>query len=93
MFGVLSAVVTCPLDTLKVASGLLVFVGLWVMDMIVVSSIDRRLEMILVSVSASRELVASSSTKTGFLRYIARAMPIRCLWPPLKFVPRSPTLV
>ena len=45
------------------------------------------------SVSTSRALVASSSTSTGGLRRIVRAIAIRCFSPPEKRKPRSPTTV
>jgi hypothetical protein len=38
-------------------------------------------------------LVASSSINNRGLVKSARAIPIRCLWPPLNLVPRSPTCV
>mmetsp|Transcript_98907 Transcript_98907/g.280177 ORF Transcript_98907/g.280177 Transcript_98907/m.280177 type:complete len:81 (+) Transcript_98907:163-405(+) len=45
------------------------------------------------SLSASSALVGSSSSSTRGFRRRARAMAIRCLWPPLSCTPRSPTSV
>jgi hypothetical protein len=46
-----------------------------------------------VSDSASRALVASSRMRmSGFLMR-ARAMAMRCFWPPESWVPRAPTWV
>ncbi len=45
------------------------------------------------SVAMSSALVASSSTSTGGLRRIVRAIAIRCFSPPEKRKPRSPTTV
>ena len=45
------------------------------------------------SVILSSALVASSKTNTWGLRYNALAIPILCIWPPDKRIPRSPTLV
>ena len=43
------------------------------------------------SVALSRALVASSKTRMLARLYKARAMPIRCRWPPDRRMPRSPT--
>mmetsp|Transcript_69515 Transcript_69515/g.154987 ORF Transcript_69515/g.154987 Transcript_69515/m.154987 type:complete len:102 (-) Transcript_69515:18-323(-) len=43
--------------------------------------------------SASRADVASSSSRTFGSINRARAMAIRCFWPPLSCTPRSPTVV
>mmetsp|Transcript_17526 Transcript_17526/g.52602 ORF Transcript_17526/g.52602 Transcript_17526/m.52602 type:complete len:87 (-) Transcript_17526:1938-2198(-) len=45
------------------------------------------------SLSASSALVASSSSSTRGLHSSARAMAMRCFWPPDNRTPRSPTLV
>mmetsp|Transcript_15374 Transcript_15374/g.24259 ORF Transcript_15374/g.24259 Transcript_15374/m.24259 type:complete len:133 (-) Transcript_15374:322-720(-) len=45
------------------------------------------------SLSASRAEVASSSSSTRGRRTSARAMAIRCFWPPLSCTPFSPTSV
>mmetsp|Transcript_140719 Transcript_140719/g.392225 ORF Transcript_140719/g.392225 Transcript_140719/m.392225 type:complete len:124 (-) Transcript_140719:1328-1699(-) len=45
------------------------------------------------SLSTSSALVASSSNRTLGLFTIARAMAMRCFWPPLSCTPRSPTSV
>mmetsp|Transcript_70584 Transcript_70584/g.206592 ORF Transcript_70584/g.206592 Transcript_70584/m.206592 type:complete len:98 (-) Transcript_70584:717-1010(-) len=45
------------------------------------------------SLSVSRALVASSSSSTAGFRTMARAMAMRCFWPPLSITPRSPTSV
>mmetsp|Transcript_115707 Transcript_115707/g.367943 ORF Transcript_115707/g.367943 Transcript_115707/m.367943 type:complete len:89 (-) Transcript_115707:1658-1924(-) len=45
------------------------------------------------SLSASKALVASSSNSTLGLRISARAIAMRCFWPPLNRAPRSPTSV
>src|SRR6187431_259027 len=42
------------------------------------------------SLSESRELVASSSSRMGGFLRMARAMAMRCFWPPDKRAPRSP---
>ena len=42
------------------------------------------------SFSASSELVASSSSRIGGSFKIARAIAMRCRWPPDKRMPRSP---
>ena len=52
-----------------------------------------RVLLISFSVSASRELVASSSSSIGASLSIALAMDIRCFWPPDKLLPPSPTIV
>mmetsp|Transcript_72859 Transcript_72859/g.235731 ORF Transcript_72859/g.235731 Transcript_72859/m.235731 type:complete len:84 (-) Transcript_72859:2085-2336(-) len=43
--------------------------------------------------SASSALVASSSSSTLGRRTMARAMAMRCFWPPESCTPRSPTSV
>mmetsp|Transcript_48102 Transcript_48102/g.128751 ORF Transcript_48102/g.128751 Transcript_48102/m.128751 type:complete len:81 (-) Transcript_48102:392-634(-) len=45
------------------------------------------------SLSASKALVASSNRSTRGLRTSARAMEMRCFWPPESWTPRSPTSV
>lgn len=45
------------------------------------------------SLSVSSAEVASSSSRTWGLRRIARAMAIRCFWPPDSWVPLSPAWV
>mmetsp|Transcript_119437 Transcript_119437/g.297901 ORF Transcript_119437/g.297901 Transcript_119437/m.297901 type:complete len:97 (-) Transcript_119437:223-513(-) len=45
------------------------------------------------SLSVSKALVASSSSSTAGLRTNARAIAMRCFWPPLSCAPRSPTSV
>ncbi|KAE9221308.1 hypothetical protein PF002_g15626 [Phytophthora fragariae] len=45
------------------------------------------------SLSLSSALVASSSSSTSGSRKMARAMAIRCFWPPDTCAPRSPTSV
>ena len=45
------------------------------------------------SLSESSALVASSSSRIGALRRMARAIATRCRWPPDSFTPRSPTSV
>ena len=43
--------------------------------------------------SVSSAAVGSSRIRIGLLRTNARAMPIRCRWPPDSVSPRSPTMV
>ena len=43
--------------------------------------------------SVSSAAVGSSRMRIGALRMIARAMPMRCRWPPESVSPRSPTIV
>ena len=45
------------------------------------------------SLSESSALVASSSSRIGASRRMARAIATRCRWPPESFTPRSPTSV
>ena len=45
------------------------------------------------SLSESSALVASSRMRIGALRRKARAMAMRCFWPPERSEPRSPTMV
>mmetsp|Transcript_10713 Transcript_10713/g.25409 ORF Transcript_10713/g.25409 Transcript_10713/m.25409 type:complete len:133 (-) Transcript_10713:3597-3995(-) len=45
------------------------------------------------SLSVSRALVASSRRSTDGSFRTARAIAMRCFWPPERFVPRSPTSV
>mmetsp|Transcript_137812 Transcript_137812/g.326506 ORF Transcript_137812/g.326506 Transcript_137812/m.326506 type:complete len:98 (+) Transcript_137812:350-643(+) len=45
------------------------------------------------SLTASSELVASSSKSTAGSRSNARAMAMRCFWPPLSCAPRCPAWV
>ena len=49
--------------------------------------------IIFFSVSKSKELVASSNTKSLGSKYKALAIPILCLWPPDNLTPDSPTTV
>lgn len=46
-----------------------------------------------ISLSESRALVASSSSRIGASRRIARARATRWRWPPDSLMPRSPTMV
>ena len=43
--------------------------------------------------SVSRAAVGSSKIKIGLFRTRARAIPMRCLWPPDSVSPLSPTMV
>mmetsp|Transcript_21951 Transcript_21951/g.10327 ORF Transcript_21951/g.10327 Transcript_21951/m.10327 type:complete len:87 (-) Transcript_21951:1563-1823(-) len=45
------------------------------------------------SASLSKALVASSSSRTLGSRMMARAIAMRCFWPPLMRFPMAPTLV
>mmetsp|Transcript_107561 Transcript_107561/g.186730 ORF Transcript_107561/g.186730 Transcript_107561/m.186730 type:complete len:85 (+) Transcript_107561:399-653(+) len=45
------------------------------------------------SLSMSKALVASSNSSTFGCFRMARAMAMRCFWPPLSCTPRSPTSV
>mmetsp|Transcript_72038 Transcript_72038/g.128104 ORF Transcript_72038/g.128104 Transcript_72038/m.128104 type:complete len:103 (+) Transcript_72038:116-424(+) len=45
------------------------------------------------SLSESKALVASSNSSTFGCFRMARAMAMRCFWPPLSCTPRSPTSV
>uniref|UniRef100_A0A2M4B0E7 Putative transposase is481 family n=1 Tax=Anopheles triannulatus TaxID=58253 RepID=A0A2M4B0E7_9DIPT len=45
------------------------------------------------SLAASRALVASSRIRIVGCFSRARAIAIRCRWPPLSWMPRSPTIV
>ncbi len=47
--------------------------------------------MTIFSDSVSSAAVGSSRMRIGELRMIARAMPMRCRWPPESVDPRSPT--
>jgi hypothetical protein len=47
----------------------------------------------ILSLSESRELVASSRRRIWGLRMRARAMETRCFWPPERETPREPMLV
>ena len=51
----------------------------------------RRVALMASSVLGSRALVASSSRSSLGLRTIARAMAIRCFWPPERRPPPEPT--
>ncbi len=67
----------------------------WAMEMVVLFPRKRaaRAELTRVSDSASRAEVASSRMRmSGFLTS-ARAMAIRCFWPPESWAPRAPTEV
>lgn len=67
----------------------------WAIDMVVLFPRRRavRAELTSVSDSASRAEVASSRMRiSGFLTR-ARAMAMRCFWPPESWAPRAPTAV
>mmetsp|Transcript_7158 Transcript_7158/g.22049 ORF Transcript_7158/g.22049 Transcript_7158/m.22049 type:complete len:114 (-) Transcript_7158:11-352(-) len=66
----------------------------WVMAMVVRSWVAlARAARTSLSVKAGRAEVASSRRRTRGLRATARAMAMRCFWPPLSKQPRSPTSV
>lgn len=66
----------------------------WAITMAVRPSMSfHRASWINTSLSESRALVASSSTKIGASLIIARAIAIRWRWPPDNLTPRSPTKV
>ena len=54
---------------------------------------SRSASLILASVVASTEAVASSRIRMRGFMSSARAMAIRCRWPPERVRPRSPTRV
>ena len=84
----------CCLDHDNHMSTHLIVVNLWVTTTIVLRTINRsRASWTILSEPASSALVASSSSRSFGFFSIARAMAIRCFWPPESWSPLSPTCV